>query len=162
MLGAVGLVLFIACANVANLLLARAVSREKEIAVRAAIGAGRSRLVRQMLTESTLLAVCGSALGLLLVPLLTTILRSLVPESLPGHLGLDFQVLGLTLVCALATGILFGLAPVFAASKLRLTDSLKEAQVASLNRNRIDGCAALCWLHSWAFPWCCWWGRAFW
>jgi putative ABC transport system permease protein len=127
MLGAVGLVLLIACANVANLLLARAVSREKEIAIRAAIGAGRSRLVRQMLTESTLLAVCGSALGLLLVPLLTTTLRSYVPESLPGHLGLDFQVLGLTLACALATGILFGLAPVFAASKLRLTDSLKES-----------------------------------
>jgi len=127
MLGAVGLVLLIACANVANLLLARAVSREKEIAIRAAIGAGRSRLIRQMLTESTLLAVCGSALGLLLVPLLTTILRSYVPESLPGHVGLDFHVLGLTLACALATGILFGLAPVFAASKLRLTDSLKES-----------------------------------
>ena len=127
MLGAVGLVLLIACANVANLLLARAVSREKEIAIRAAIGAGRSRLVRQTLNESTLLAVCGSALGLLLVPLLATILRSYVPESLPGHLALDFQVLGLTLVCALATGILFGLAPVFAASKLRLTDSLKES-----------------------------------
>jgi putative ABC transport system permease protein len=127
MLGAVGLVLLIACANVANLLLARAVSREKEIAIRAAIGAGRSRLVRQMLTESTLLAACGSALGLLLVPLLTTILRSYVPESLPGHLGLDYQVLGLTLACALATGILFGLAPVFAASTLRLTDSLKES-----------------------------------
>ena len=127
MLGAVGLVLLIACANVANLLLARALSRENEIAVRAAIGAGRSRLVGQMLTESTLLAVSGSALGLLLVPLLTTILRSYVPESLPGHLGLDFQVLGLTLACALATGFLFGLAPIFAASKLRLTDSLRES-----------------------------------
>ncbi|HXX24670.1 MAG TPA: ABC transporter permease [Terriglobia bacterium] len=127
MLGAVGLVLLIACANVANLLLARAVSREKEIAIRAAIGAGRSRLVRQMLTESTLLAVCGSGLGLLLVPLLTTILQSFVPESLPGHLDLDSRVLGLTLACALATGILFGLAPVFAALKLRLTDTLKES-----------------------------------
>jgi putative ABC transport system permease protein len=127
MLGAVGLVLLIACANVANLLLARAVSREKEIAIRAAIGAGRSRLVRQMLTESTLLAVCGSGLGLLLVPLLTTILQSYVPESLPGHLDLDFRVLGLTLGCALTTGILFGLAPVFAALKLRLTESLKDS-----------------------------------
>jgi putative ABC transport system permease protein len=127
MLGAVGLVLLIACANVANLLLARAVSREKEIAIRAAIGAGRSRLVRQMLTESTLLAVCGSGLGLLLVPLLTAILQSYVPESLPGHLDLDFRVLGLTLACALTTGILFGLAPVFAALKLRLTESLKDS-----------------------------------
>ena len=127
MLGAVGLVLLIACANVANLLLARAVSREKEVAIRAAIGAGRSRLVRQMLTESTLLAMCGSGLGLFLVPLLATILQSFVPEALPGHLDLDLRVMGLTLACALATGILFGLAPVFAALKLRLTDSLKES-----------------------------------
>ena len=127
MLGAVGLVLLIACANVANLLLARAISREKEIAIRTAIGAGRSRLVRQMLTESTLLAMCGSGLGLLLVPLLTTILQSYVPESLPGHLDLDFRVLGLTLACALATGILFGSAPAFAACKLCLTESLKDS-----------------------------------
>ena len=125
MLGAVGLVLLIACANVANLLLARAVSREKEIAIRAAIGAGRSRLIRQMLTESALLAVCGSGLGLLLVLPLTAILQAYVPESVPGHLDLDFRVLGLTLACALATGILFGLAPALAASKLRLTESLK-------------------------------------
>jgi len=127
LLGAVGLVLLIACANVANLLLARAVSREREIAIRAAIGAGRSRLARQMLTESTLLAVCGGGLGLLLVPFLATILQSFVPESVPGHLDLDFRVLGLTLACALATGILFGLAPALAASKLRLTESLKES-----------------------------------
>jgi putative ABC transport system permease protein len=127
MLGAVGLVLLIACANVANLLLGRAVSREKEIAVRAAIGAGRPRLIRQMLTESTLLAVSGGGLGLLLVPLLTTILQSYVPESLPGRLSLDLRVLALTLACALVTGVLFGLAPAFAASKLRLTDSLKES-----------------------------------
>jgi putative ABC transport system permease protein len=127
MLGAVGLVLLIACANVANLLLARAVSREKEIAIRAAIGAGRSRLIRQMLTESTLLAVCGSGLGLLLVLPLTTVLQSYVPESLPGHLNLDFRVLGLTLACALATGVLFGLAPALAACRLRLTESLKDS-----------------------------------
>jgi putative ABC transport system permease protein len=126
MLGAVGLVLLIACANVANLLLARAVSREKEIAVRAAIGAGRARLVRQMLTESTLLAVGGGGLGLLLVPLLTTILQSYVPGSVGAHADVDLRVLGLTLGCCVLAGILFGLAPALAASKLRLTESLKE------------------------------------
>jgi putative ABC transport system permease protein len=126
MLGAVGLVLLIACANVANLLLARAVSREKEIAVRAAIGAGRARLIRQMLTESTLLAVGGGGLGLLLVPLLTTILQAYVPGSLAAHAHVDFRVLASTLACCVLAGILFGLAPAFAASKLRLTESLKE------------------------------------
>jgi putative ABC transport system permease protein len=126
MLGAVGLILLIACANVANLLLARAVSREKEIAVRAAIGAGRARLIRQMLTESTLLAVGGGGLGLLLVPLLTTILQFYVPGSVAAHAHVDLRVLALTLVCCLLAGILFGLAPALTASKLRLTESLKE------------------------------------
>jgi putative ABC transport system permease protein len=126
MLGAVGLVLLIACANVANLLLARAVSREKEIAVRAAIGAGRARLIRQMLTESTLLAVGGGGLGLLLVPLLTTILQFYVPGSLAVHAHVDLRVLALTLVCCVLAGILFGLAPALAASKLGLSESLKE------------------------------------
>ena len=126
MLGAVGLVLLIACANVANLLLARAVSREKEIAVRAAIGARRARLIRQMLTESTLLAVGGGGLGLLLVPLLTTILQSYVPGSVAAHADVDLRVLALTLVCCVLAGILFGLAPALTASKLHLTESLKE------------------------------------
>jgi putative ABC transport system permease protein len=127
MLGAVGLVLLIACANVANLLLARAVSREKEIAVRAAIGAGRARLIRQMLTESTLLAVGGGGLGLLLVPFLTTVLQSYVPASIEAHAHVDLRVLALTLLCCVLVGILFGLAPALAASKLRLTESLKES-----------------------------------
>ena len=127
MLGAVSLVLLIACANVANLLLARALAREREIAIRAAIGAGRLRLIRQMLTESTLLAVCGAGLGLLVVPLLTRILQSYVPDSVPGNLALDLRVLALTLACSIATGIAFGLVPAFAASKLRLTESLKES-----------------------------------
>ncbi len=126
MLGAVGLVLLIACANVANLLLARAVSREKEIAVRAAIGAGRARLIRQMLTESTLLALGGGGLGLLLVPVLSTILQFYVPASAAAHPHIDLRVLAMTLGCCMLSGVIFGLAPALAASKLRLTESLKE------------------------------------
>ena len=126
MLGAVGLVLLIACANVANLLLARAVSREKEIAVRAAVGAGRMRLIRQMLTESTLLAVGGGGLGLLLVPFLTTVLQSYVPGSVAAHAHVDLRVLALTMVCCVLAGIIFGLAPALTTTRLRLTESLKE------------------------------------
>jgi putative ABC transport system permease protein len=126
MLGAVGLVLLIACANVANMLLARAVTRKKEIAVRAVIGAGRARLIRQMLTESTLLAVGGGGLGLLIVPSLTTILQSYVPGSVAAHAHVDFRVLALTVVCCGLAAILFGLVPALTVSKLRLADSLKE------------------------------------
>jgi len=132
LLGAVGLVLLIACANVANLFLARAVTRQKELAIRAALGAGRLRLARQMLVECMLLATAGGAAGLLLATWLTTLLGSLNPTNTFGELGrvaaitIDGRVLGFTLIISLVTGLLFGLLPAFRLSRPDLNVSLKE------------------------------------
>jgi putative ABC transport system permease protein len=128
LLGAVGLVLLIACANVANLLLARGAARQKEIAIRAAMGATRGRVIRQMLTESILLSAIGGAAGLLLSVWLTTVLLSIVPEGAPrmDQVGIDYRVLTFAFGISAVTGILFGLVPALQASKLDVTSSLKE------------------------------------
>jgi len=128
LLGAVGFVLLIACANVANLLLARSAARQKEIAIRAAMGASRGRVVRQMLTESLLLAIIGGVAGTLLSIWLTDVLISMLPEGAPriDQVGIDYRVLAFAIGVSALTGIVFGLAPALQASKLDVSSSLKE------------------------------------
>jgi putative ABC transport system permease protein len=123
---AVGLVLLAACANVANLLLARSSGRARELAVRSALGAGRGRLIRQMLSESLVLAAGGAAGGLLLAHWGVTTLARLAPVSIPrlGRAALDPQVLGFTLVLTLVTGVLFGLVPAWRATSIDLRSAL--------------------------------------
>jgi len=132
LLGAVGLILLMACANVANLLLARAVTRKKELAIRAALGASRLRLARQMLTECMLLAIAGGAAGLLIASWLTGLLNSLNSTATIGQMArvaaitIDSSVLGFTFLISLLTGLLFGLMPALHFSRPELNVSLKE------------------------------------
>jgi putative ABC transport system permease protein len=126
--GAVGFVLLIACANVANLLLASAATRQRELAIRTALGASRMRLMRQLLTESGMLALTGGALGFLLALWGVALMTKLLPQDFPrlGEIRLDWRVLGFTLVASVVTGILFGFAPSLQLSKTGVQDSLKE------------------------------------
>jgi len=128
LLGAVAMVLLIACVNVANLLLARAAVRQKEIAVRVALGARRQRLIRQFLTESLMLSAMGGIVGLAIAYAGLILLRSFIPQNISQarEISIDFKVLGFTLLVSVATGVIFGLAPAIQAARFNQIETLKE------------------------------------
>jgi predicted permease len=142
LLGAVALVLLIACSNVANLLLARGTSRARELAIRAALGAGRGRLIRQLLTESFVLSIAGAVVGLGIAFALVRLVISVSPDDVPrlDHATIDWRVLMFTLTVSLASSILFGLVPALRAAGPRLQGALREGGRGSAStRDRLRG-----------------------
>jgi putative ABC transport system permease protein len=143
LLGAVGFVLLIACANIANLLLSRAAARGKEFAIRAALGASRGRILRQLLTESLFLASVGGLLGLLLSFVALRLLAAFAPANIPrlNEASIDLRVLAFTFAVSLLTGLLFGLAPALSASRPNLYEGVKEGARGSAGpgRQRLRG-----------------------
>jgi len=144
LMAAVSVLLLIACANVANLLLVRAEARQREIALRAALGAGPARIIRQLLTESFVLAVLGTCGGIAIAFVATRLVQAVDPASLPklGSVALDARVLAVTTLIGIATTMTFGLAPVLRASRVHLTEALRDGAVsatASSHRNRLRG-----------------------
>jgi putative ABC transport system permease protein len=144
LLGAVAMVLLIACTNVANLMLVRATAREREIGIRAALGAGRARLMRQLIVESLLLSAAGTAIGVAIAWWGVQLLRTSMPEGVPrvASIALDLRVLGVAAFMAVVTGVAFGLAPALQSSRPDLTKALKDGgrgSTAGKGRQRLRG-----------------------
>jgi putative ABC transport system permease protein len=146
LMGAVACILLIVCANVANLFLARSVAREREIAIRAAIGASRSRVVRLLLAESLMLGAAGGLLGILIAYCTASALGFLLPGTIPHPIPIDLRVFGFAAVCSVGAGIVFGLTPSLAASRLDLNTALKDGgahQLYRRNGSRLRGSLAI-------------------